>query len=941
MSLVELTRNSFQSGISAAKWANLVRLLISKEPSSSGMSNFGAEISNSVLLLLRSYPGDPMLQDYLKRAIEEKLIPVHTFISTFLSAAQSTELHNSATLDMLCRIALDAHYSSGLPPIGSVIPHNESSIVILGTVQEALGLLRTASNLPMSHYHQLTTSASELVILLLSCVTDMSQVSTAQAIMHFHDVNDMLQNIQLNPDVRRVLETFAVSLSLLIGDDQKAAREAQLMHALQLALGKDILGPNSDTDIVTCSLMFHYFMSCRGHEFGAGNTANVTAIFIRTLRSTTWTPQVFYTQLLLSAVTCLAQASSSGTEKRSAILWRAFVAARLPRVLAHFQSHDHTEGADWRSALQFALTSLFQRASLLAQCDNVNFNGFDTESEGMESSRLFARDFLQQLVAEGLLDSTFASNLDQGLLNDNFPKLVVEAEENGMNLEHYIESKVMAVVDDPSTNAFVEKVCQDPSCQAAFAEVIYRRFCTFAISLETEGLSHLCKVLYTHPIALDLVSLHCKMSDMVAHALVLFEDYDCETVGDPQTAVSHLGDVVLFLHSAVAQFQINGHQFKLKERVLRLDFLSALPIQQVHQLTKEEFHAFNAWFKTLFDSNGEGIEDTILRSTRPKVLLRLAPVLFLHAITVHTQNQMDKEVFSNGVFYFLGPLLHWTLVGVVKVLLIEIQQKGFQALAHLEALQTLLRSSTCPQPVLRLCSPNILRLFATPLARNAAKAADIDLEAIIQLATFAIGPLGRTPTQGHTDLNRALPWVDQSRSVIRECLTVARNGKAPALDIDRCLLILPPVKFLHLLWSELLVAAYEGSIEVCRRVATYALTMPRSSNSPPLMPIFLHVVLPSLIISIDQQPPANQGMALELLVSVISYTLTASLHTEWALHTVCGDDRPVLGQSTAGMAKRLSNELRRKSSPTAEIVAHRLGSASSFVANFPMFVLDS
>ncbi|TFK57207.1 hypothetical protein OE88DRAFT_1671027 [Heliocybe sulcata] len=940
MSLVELTRNSFQSGISSGKWTNLVRLLISKEESGSGPSHYGAEISNSVLLLLRSYQGDPMLQEYLKRAIEEKLIPVHTFISTFLSAAQSTELHNIATLDMLCRTALDAHYSSGLPPVGSVVPHNESPIVILGTIQEALGLLRTAHHLPMSHYHQLTTSASELVILLLSCVMDMSQVSTAQAIMHFHDVNDMLQNVQLNPDVRRVLETFAVSLSLLIGDDQKAAREAQLMHALQLALGKDILGPNSDTDIVTCSLMFHYFMTCRGHEFGAGNTANVTTVFIRTLRSTTWTPQVFYTQLLLSAVTCLAQASSSGTEKRPAILWRAFVAARLPRILVNFQFHDHTEGADWRMALQFALTSLFQRASLLAQCDNVHFDAFNA-TEGMESSRLFARDFLQQLVAEGLLDSTFANNLDQGLVNDNSPKVITDAEESGTSLEQYIESKVMANPDDPNAIAFIDKVCQDPSCQAVFAEVIYRRFRSCATSSETEGLSHLCKFLYTHPITLDLVSLHCNMSDMVAHASMLFEDYDCETVGDPQTAVSHLGDVVLFLHSAVAQFRVNGQQFKLNERVSRLDFLTALPIQQADQLAKEDLHSFNAWFKALFDSMSEGIEDTILRSTRPKVLLRLAPVLFLHAITLHTQGQMDKDVFNNGVSYFLGPLLHWTLVGVTRGLLNEIQHKGFQALAHLEALQTLLTSSACPRPVLRLCSPNVLRLFSVPSMRDAAKAAGIDAAAIVQLSTLALAPLGRTAAQGQADLNRALPWVDQPRGAIRDCLQAARNGKAPALDIDRCLLILSPIKFLRLLWSELLVAAYEGGIEVCRRVATYALTMPRSSNSPPLMPVFLHVVLPSLITAIDQQPPTNQGMALELLVSVISYTLTASLHTEWALHTVCGDDRPVLGQSTAGMAKRLSNELRRKSSPTAEIVAHRLGSASSFVANFPMFVLDS
>lgn len=213
--------------------------------------------TDSVLVLYRFYPGDPDLQDYLKFAIQDGLLSIAVFVATLLQAARSPELHAPATLNTLCRVALDAHYSSGLPPVGSVVPYGESPITILGTVQDALALLRTAHSLPMSHFHQLTASASELLILLLSCVSDISQVSTAQAMVHFADANDLLQNFRLAPDVRQVLETFLLSLSLLIGDDAKAAREAQIMHTIQLALGKgDILGPSSDTDIITFSLVF-------------------------------------------------------------------------------------------------------------------------------------------------------------------------------------------------------------------------------------------------------------------------------------------------------------------------------------------------------------------------------------------------------------------------------------------------------------------------------------------------------------------------------------------------------------------------------------------------------------------------------------------------------------------------------------------------------------
>lgn len=213
-------------------------------------------------MLYRSYPGDPGLQDYLKAAIQDGILPVSTFVSTLLQAARSSELHIPATLDTLCRIALDAHYSSGQSPMGSVVPFSESPSVILGTVQDAVALLRTAHSLPMSHFHQLTTSASELVILLISCVSDLSQVSTTQTLVLFGDVNELLTNYRLAPDVRQVLDTFAMSLTLLIGDDVKAAREAQMMHAIQFTLGKgDILGPSSDTDIITLGLLLNYMVS--------------------------------------------------------------------------------------------------------------------------------------------------------------------------------------------------------------------------------------------------------------------------------------------------------------------------------------------------------------------------------------------------------------------------------------------------------------------------------------------------------------------------------------------------------------------------------------------------------------------------------------------------------------------------------------------------------
>lgn len=216
---------------------------------------------DSVLVLYRSFPGDPELQEYLKIAIQNGMLSVAVFVSTLLQAARSTELHAPATLDMLCRVALDAHYSSGLPSMSAVLSYSDTPMTVSNTLQDALALLRVAHELPMSHFHQLTTSASELVILLFSCA-DMSQVPPSQAMVILGDASSMISHNSISQDVRQVLESFALSLGLLMGDDAKAAPEAHLMHSFQLALGKsDILGSNSNTDTVSFSLALSYLAS--------------------------------------------------------------------------------------------------------------------------------------------------------------------------------------------------------------------------------------------------------------------------------------------------------------------------------------------------------------------------------------------------------------------------------------------------------------------------------------------------------------------------------------------------------------------------------------------------------------------------------------------------------------------------------------------------------
>ncbi|KII93232.1 hypothetical protein PLICRDRAFT_121648 [Plicaturopsis crispa FD-325 SS-3] len=944
MSLADLTRNAFQSGLSAKKWIGLCSLYIAKSNGHESVEDIQTALSNSVLVLYRFYPGDPGLQSYLITAIEKGVLPLSVFVATFLQAARSTELHVPATLDMLCRVALDAHYSSGLPSIGSVVSYSESPIVVLGTVQDALALLRTAHSLPMSHFHQLITSASELLILLLSCVTDMSQVSTAQALVHFADANDMLHTLHLSQDVRQVLDTFVMSLSLLIGDDAKAAREAQMMHTIQLALGKgDILGPSSNTDIVTSGLILNHLVTNRASAFGAGSDLDPVAILVATLRWTSWTPVEYYTQLLLTTFTCFAQVPS--TDLGAVILWKSFVIGRLPQLLTTFEQYvqsDNTTENEWRTAMQTALAALLQRADLTVVCERIastlsppdSMHDQDTES----APRSFLREFTLQLLTVGLLDAvqTLAVGVDPNA--DTASRLVTEAQAHGAEIgdeQAYLDMKLGPETSIDDAHGLLEKVWREPGLHAGFSTVVQKRFVALTAALDVESMSHICKLLYLYDPTLDIISLYLPVSTLVAHAILFLQQYDCETVGDPQTAVSHLGDVVMFVQATLARFHLPT-KFEISGKTLQTDMVRTTDdVQPVESLRGEDAAAFGAWFKALFDSSSEGIEDTILRSTKPRTLLRISSTLFSHAIYACAEKKIDVEVLNNGVSYFLGPLLNWTLVGVIKALLREIEHNAFSAPTHLEVLQTLLLSPSCPRPILQLCSPGVLRLFSNSKDRKAIPP-KVNISAIIQVALQSLGAAGRDVSQQGLSMNPQQHWMDQSRQAIRNAFAAARAGKTPALDVAHCLLSTPPTAFLRLLWSELRAAASLGEIETCRRIATFVLTMPRApSQGPPLLPVFMRSVLPALLAPADQH---EQSVAVELLVAITSSVLTAALHVELALLSVCGEQRYVLGQSSAAVARRLAGDLRAKThSPTSAVIMQRLGSSSAFVANFPMF----
>ncbi|KAJ3976979.1 hypothetical protein EV361DRAFT_161584 [Lentinula raphanica] len=917
MTIPELTRNCFQSGISAAKWAKLCKLFISKISSDQNTEAIENSISNSILVLYRSYPGDPALHEYLKYALKNGMISLPVFVATLLQAARNPELHNAATLDMLCRIALDAHFSTGQP----VVAFDESPILVLGVVQDALSLLEVAYTLPVSHFHQLTTSSSELLILLLSSNPDMTQISTTQAAVHFQTTNDLLLNFQLSPNLRGVLEPFERQLRKLMGDDAKLAREAQMMHTMQLTLGRgDVVGSSSNTDLTSLSLIFHTLITHRAGEFGASNLGYCAALLVGLYRWTSWSPIIFYTQTLLCAFMCLSQSSSV-----TVTMWKTFLVARLPQLLVAFEKCVNTENtnseSDWKHAMQNALFTLHRRNDILSHCDSMIARAEGNLSP--PSAPLF-RCFLKELIAHGLLDQKLAVTFDQGIINDNMPSLKSEAQEAGITLEAYFDTKLSGEGDEP--RMWLARIRRDPGSHASFGDFVtqvshypsefldyvrnrQQRFASATSQLDIDAMGHICRLLY-HDQILDSLSLHIKISDLVAYSLQFFESYTCETVGDPQTAFSHIGDVVMFLQSSVARFKFQSNTFSVNDKTVSSEFLkTTAQVYPLNSLTGGDLATFNAWLKALFES--EGIEDTILRSTQPKTLLRIAASLVVHAIGLTVEGKMNMDTLRNGVMYFSDPLLNWTLVGITKALIHEIHQKRFNTPIHLEVLQTLLLSPSCPRLVLTLCGPRVMSLLANREQKGSVAPAALNTAELRQVITAALGVREQARIQSAITMGTRVPWQEYPRQAIQSALNMARTNKPASIDVERCLEVVSPSQFIRILWSELIVAATVPSeIENSRRLAVFILTAPRPPTTPPLLPIFLHNIVPSLITHIDSQQEQTMTMSAELLVALVSSVLTAAMHLELALQSATVKSQHLFGQSSSAMARRLVSDLR-------------------------------
>jgi mediator of RNA polymerase II transcription subunit 5 len=91
-----------------------------------------------------------------------------------------------------------------------------------------------------------------------------------------------------------------------------------------------------------------------------------------------------------------------------------------------------------------------------------------------------------------LIDHAFAVTVDPMISNETTPRLRMEAQDSGTDLEvpsvsniailvidneseqSYLESKLTAETSLDDAKVLLERICRDPGCHAAFAEVVHK-----------------------------------------------------------------------------------------------------------------------------------------------------------------------------------------------------------------------------------------------------------------------------------------------------------------------------------------------------------------------------------------------------------------------------------------------------------------------------------
>ncbi|KAG8832618.1 mediator complex subunit, partial [Serendipita sp. 405] len=433
-----------------------------------------------------------------------------------------------------------------------------------------------------------------------------------------------------------------------------------------LSLG---IPPRSDinaedaSEMTSCSLFLWSIVDCRAHPYGCGNTERTLAVLLGLYRWNGVALPNFCAELIRAAVLHYLEAFQlKDIEPTLASNWSSFVYGRLPDLLLQFL--ENAGSTQHQPIMESAMTIVLEKVA--RQLDFVlpfqSTMDIDDGSEAESNPSLFRTRFLHALVKRDLLSPFMAKVLYNDWKEDGALPSVLLQDSTG-SIEEVVERLLLSGPEEQ--RQVLALFLKDYDQQGEFAKTLHKRFEELTESLDLFSVASICEALVNYLAVFDVLALYIPIPQLLQRLLVLVDNLDWEDIDDPQMAMTPLGTVILFLQSIIGRYNLEPTALESKEKSISAEYLiQAGSVESVSSLSSDEEAVYNDWHRALFDVTCDGVEDSLVRSRNPKILLKLAPVLMSEAISKCRSpgaGQDELASLRNGINYLQEPLLNWTL----------------------------------------------------------------------------------------------------------------------------------------------------------------------------------------------------------------------------------------------------------------------------------------
>ncbi|CAG8518926.1 357_t:CDS:10 [Paraglomus brasilianum] len=371
--------------------------------------------------------------------------------------------------------------------------------------------------------------------------------------------------------------------------------------------------------------------------------------------------QTFYVELWMAALTGLAEACGSRENAASHILlWKSFVLVKLPTLIAklealkqeRMQDITYDDEAKYRCH-ESVINQLFGFRGLINACNQL------PKSIDGEKAVDVSTDILKVCEKKNLIRMEFIARL----LGDRASGMTWEKSDS-MD----VESLVSSILSDPSLlDPLVFTPISTFSDQETRVEIVVKLATRWSSEKQIRLLGTLCKILNDNFELLNAIFLYSHPSQLLApldELCSIWTNPESDEIDDYVQDYENFGHIFFLICSIVNRYELHKNLedvFQGTSGFMYKYFLltpgTITPEGQQDLLVKQ-------WVDTLLKE--ATVPDGIIRSTHPRKMIDLAPVIIDRLCDNCEKKVISQEVLLSRLEIFLQPRWSYALITICQ-----------------------------------------------------------------------------------------------------------------------------------------------------------------------------------------------------------------------------------------------------------------------------------